>query len=288
MPKRFKRIYLEITTSCNLGCAFCPGTKRTPDFMKLSDFQKIAQNLSNYTDHLYFHVMGEPLLHPNIDLFLEEAFINKLSVNITTNGTFLNDKCDILVKAKSLRQISLSLHSLYQYNKTDRQHLIDQWTCSIKSLHKLRPDIYISIRLWDYTSIDDYDSNSTAHAKKLLNKLGYTVDLPPNISERGIKIDDHLYINQAQQFEWPALTNQFIGNEGYCLGLRDQMAILTDGTVVPCCLDSDGTINLGNIFQHNLENILQSERGVNFYNGFSNHKAVEKLCQHCSYRLRFS
>ena len=86
---RFRKIYVEISNLCNLSCAFCPGTKRTPGRMTPEDFAKLLPKLRPYTDFLYFHIMGEPLCHPKLQSFLELAHKEAFKVIITTNGTLL-------------------------------------------------------------------------------------------------------------------------------------------------------------------------------------------------------
>ena len=74
---------------------------------------------------------------------------------------------------------------------------------------------------------------------------------------------------------------------GYCYGLKDQLAILVDGTVVPCCLDDEGSMKLGNIFEQSLDDIINGERARRIIEGFQKRIAVEELCQKCSYKNQF-
>ena len=62
----FSRAYVEITNVCNMACAFCPGTAREKGFMTPETFALLAGKLRRHTDYLYLHVMGEPLLHPQL------------------------------------------------------------------------------------------------------------------------------------------------------------------------------------------------------------------------------
>jgi radical SAM protein with 4Fe4S-binding SPASM domain len=73
-----------------------------------------------------------------------------------------------------------------------------------------------------------------------------------------------------------------------CRGLRDHLAILVDGTVVPCCLDADGQVALGNIFRQPLVAILASPRALRLREGFGHQWLVEPLCRRCAYRQRFA
>ena len=78
-----------------------------------------------------------------------------------------------------------------------------------------------------------------------------------------------------------------INEFGTCYGLRRQLGILVDGTVVPCCLDQDGIINLGNIFNEDLENIVSSDRAKEIVTNFRNNKLKEDLCKRCGYIKKF-
>ena len=110
----------------------------------------------------------------------------------------------------------------------------------------------------------------------------------PWVEERnGIRIGEKIYIQYGDKFDWPTLESNDTNENVFCYGLRDQIGVLSDGTIVPCCLDNNGTINLGNIFETDLDKIINSERAQNIYNGFSNRNACEELCKRCSYVRKF-
>lgn len=85
------RIYLEITNICNRSCAFCPGTKRPARMLTPEEFALLAGRLRPHTDYLYLHVMGEPLLHPQLGELLDIASRLGFRVIVTTNGTLLKN-----------------------------------------------------------------------------------------------------------------------------------------------------------------------------------------------------
>ena len=107
--KRFKRVYIEITNVCNLSCNFCPKTMRKAHSMDVDSFKKILDQVKPYTDYLYLHLKGEPLLHPNLPEFLDLCAEREFKVNITTNGTLLRKMKDKIIKKPSIRQINISL-----------------------------------------------------------------------------------------------------------------------------------------------------------------------------------
>ena len=270
-----------------MACAFCPGTFRKPGFMTPSDFETIIRKLKGFTDYLYFHVLGEPLLHPELALLLELSASYGYKVNITTNGTKIADRADVLLNGSPPRQVNFSLHCREEADSRIVDEYLDDifdFTCAALD----RGGIYISYRLWNITSEASERYNGYV-VQKLQQRFspGFSISEAMKGSPR-ITIKDRLYLNSAEVFHWPAESAEGADERGFCLGLRDQAAILTDGTVVPCCLDSEGSIKLGNIFEDEFEYILSGERASNLYKGFSNRKAVEELCMKCSYRSRFS
>ncbi|WP_294342117.1 radical SAM protein [uncultured Clostridium sp.] len=288
--KRFKRIYIEITNVCNLSCNFCPKTKRQLKFMDEETFSHILKEIKPYTDYIYFHLMGEPLLNPNIEKFLELSRETGFKVNITTNGTLLNKVKTILYKAKALRQVNISLHS---FEANDVAVDFNEYVEEVLNFAKYCSDntnIISALRLWNLDSVDlkgENDRNIEIF-RIIEEKFNLNYDLKEKIDkDKKAKIGDRIYLHAAEKFSWPSTDANIIGDKGFCYGLRDQLGVLVDGTVVPCCLDSEGNIKLGNILEDTLDEILEGERAVKLYDGFSNRTAVEDLCKRCGYRRRF-
>ncbi|HOD92261.1 MAG TPA: radical SAM/SPASM domain-containing protein [Clostridia bacterium] len=288
--KTFKKVYIEITNICNLECDFCPKTKRKPKFMSIDMFSNILDQIKPHTDYIYLHVKGEPLLHPELDKLLDISHDKGFFVNITTNGTLISKTANILLSKLALRQINISLHSL-DGNKSfeDRKKYI-QDILNFTKLAVEKTEMIISLRLWNLN--EDASDTKIRKNNAILENIESFFNLSYKIEEtsklaRGMKIADRLYINQAEKFKWPDVNENEINKNGFCYGLRTQAAILVDGTVVPCCLDSDGIINLGNIQNNFFSEIIESERANNIVNGFSNKQAIEELCQRCGYIKRF-
>lgn len=288
--KKFRKVYIEITNVCNLACSFCPPTRRKPEYMKIETFTKILDEIKPFTDLIYFHVKGEPLLHREIDRLLDLSFKKGFKVNLTTNGTLINQVKDKLLGKPALRQINFSLHSWEQNNNLfPGEEYLDNILAFIKEATQ-KSDVIISLRLWNLEG-----ENAETLEKKntpILEMIEREFNLPYKIegkyiSEEGIKLAERVYLNQDRQFRWPDLQETEDEGKGFCHGLRNQIAILVDGTVVPCCLDGEGIINLGNIHNTSLAEIIESERARNIYQGFSQRQAVEELCRKCGYRKRF-
>ena len=68
-----EKIYLEITNVCNLDCSFCHKTARPHRRMTNEDFELLTDRLQGEVKYLFFHLMGEPLLHPLLPQFVRRA-----------------------------------------------------------------------------------------------------------------------------------------------------------------------------------------------------------------------
>lgn len=287
---RFKKVYVEITNVCNLQCDFCPKTKRKHKFLSVQEFEHIIEEVAPYTNYIYLHIMGEPLLHENLKEFIEIAAKKNIKVNLTTNGTLLNSEKDFLLELSALRQINISLHS---YEANDQNINLQDYVKSVmKFVRKAteRSDLLCSVRLWNMDFGDIKGANSLN--REILELIEQELEIKDSLEEklckdRSCKVSHNVYLNMARKFEWPDIERDMLQEEVFCYGLRDQIGILVDGTVIPCCLDSEGTINLGNLYENSLDRILSSERAKNLYDGFSRRMAVEELCKRCGYASRF-
>ncbi len=290
--KKFKKVYIEITNICNLNCEFCPETKREPKTMSIETFSYILDQVKPYTDYLYFHVKGEPLLHPEIDKLLDICYEKGFKVNLTTNGTLINKVKEKLLMKESLRQINFSLHSLKEDEKGQNKY---EYINNILSFSKEAVDksnIIISLRLWNLNK-DNLINKEKQKNREMLDIIEKEFNLNYKIEEkvlpgRGEKIHERIYLNQDHIFKWPDLNEKEDDGKSFCYGLRNQAAILVDGTVVPCCLDGNGIINLGNINITPFSEIIESKRVNNIIDGFSRREAVEELCRKCGYRQKFA
>lgn len=282
---------MEITSACNLSCSFCPETKRPKSFLSVEEFERRLHEVRPYTDYLYLHVKGEPLLHPQLEMLLDLCLENDIQVNLTTNGTLLSKHQEMLLRKPSLRQINFSLHSL-DGNEEERDkegYMSTILDFAKEASQKGRP--IVSLRFWNIDPLDLLSLDGRKN-RALLEIIEKEFQLDHPILEkvqpgRGLKLSEGIYINQDHEFQWPALTEEEDDGTGFCYGLKDQVGILTDGTVVPCCLDGEGIINLGNMSEQSFSSILSSERAKNLAEGFTRRTAVEELCRKCGYRKRF-
>ena len=277
MP-RFNKIYLEISNVCNLACAFCPGTSRGTHVMTEAEFSSLLPKLRPWTDYLYFHLMGEPLLHPRLDRFLELAGDAGFRVILTTNGTLLARQLDTLLTAPGLHKINISLHAFEANNLAVpfEVYLEDCFRFG-KVMDGRKIVVY---RLWNQGGAD-------ARNNEILEIMKRFFPEPWEETRRGTRISRNVFLEYGDKFDWPDLSAPEGSDRVFCYGLRDQLGILCDGTAVPCCLDHNGDLALGNLHSQSMEEILSSPRAKAIFDGFSSRTAAEELCRRCGYARRF-
>lgn len=275
---KYKKVYIEITNCCNLNCSFCSPVKREKRFMTKEEFEKILIEVSKVTKTIYLHVKGEPLLHPQIIDFLKLAEKYNLKVNLTTNGILFPKIVDKLKDCKALHKINFSLHC--------EQNIEDYERKIFENVKKLSPETVIIYRLWTLkgNKLDKKSTETVENLKKFYNLQQETVEKLK--TEKNVKISSTIYVDKDNEFLWPKISSH--NSCGYCYALKTQIAILVDGTVVSCCLDADGIINLGNIYKESLEEIEKKERYQKLKKSFQDRKPIEKLCQSCTFKERIN
>ena len=261
----FKKVYVEVTNSCNLSCDFCIKNDRKIKFINKDEFEIMLDKLKDVTKYLYFHVLGEPLMHPDINYLIDRACNVGYKVNITINGYLI----DRIKDNKNIRQLNISLHSYNTKYNID----IDKYLSNIVKVvdNLVKNNTIINYRLWVDYKYNDYIC-------KYLSKY-YDVEIDGSSK----KISNNIYIDKDSSFIWPDLNNNYYNSNGRCYGLITHFGILVDGTIIPCCLDSKGIINLGNIYKDNIKDVMESDRVKDMIRGFKNNKKCEELCKHCKF-----
>lgn len=267
MPKkRFKKIYLEITNACNLSCPFCIKNQRPIKYFTKKDFEIILPKLEPYTDYLYFHLLGEPLIHPNINELIDYAS-QKFNIQITTNGYLIKN----IANNTNIRQVNISLHSFDPKYKVSLVEYMNNILTTIDTL--IKNNTYVSLRLWV----------NSPYQEQILDIISTYYQITINSKNKNITIKPKLYLAFSQEFIWPDLDNNHYEEEGTCYATRDHIGILSNGTIVPCCLDTKGIINLGNIYDTTLENVINHPIFKEMHFNFGQNKKAQELCKHCSF-----
>ena len=275
---RYSRVYVEITNICNRSCSFCHGTKREARRMTEGEFSHILSELEGLTEYIYLHVMGEPLTHPDLVRYIQLASSRGFKVAITTNGVLLPTRAEELLSS-GVYKVNISLHSFEGDNEADFIRYLEG--CFDFADRASQAGILTVLRLWNRGS--DFGRNTD-----ILGLLRERFPLGEwREGARGYRIGHRLHLEWGERFGWPDADGECLGERVFCYGLSDHFGILSDGTVIPCCLDADGVISLGNAYTGSVREILDSKRAMAIHEGFSRGSAVEQLCQRCPYARRF-
>ncbi len=287
---KFYRIYIELTNVCGLSCSFCPTKELPSKEMDLDFFESTIRQASAYTKEIACHVVGDPLTQSNLHDYLNIIHKYGLKAVLTTSGYFLKKHSYNTLFHPCVKQINISLNS---FNKNDTSLTFEQYITPVLNVCKAKlerkEELFINLRVWNLDELmSERDFNKTLFSK-LSNEFHITLDIDNIYGEKpkSIRLENKILVHFDNYFEWPSLKNESYGN-GICQGLQSHIAILASGKVVPCCLDCDGIIELGDLHEESLKNILSNKRTVNMIKGFKVGKAVEELCQKCSYKERFT
>lgn len=290
MAKRFQKINIEISNICNLQCSFCPEVVRSKKVMPLELFQRIIQQVAPLTEQVCFHLMGDPLVHAELADFIQVCEQQDVKIFFVTNGVLLREKQAQLLLSPALRQVNFSLHSFHDnYPDRDPTAYLDRIFSYTEQALLERPDLYINYRLWNLQEVRGASYSNRDMLRRISERFGLNIDAQVDVRlKKSVHLKNRLYLHFDTEFIWPSVDLPILGTKGTCYGLSSHFGILVDGTVVPCCLDKEGAIPLGNIRDQEVLEILDSPRSQALLQGFRQKKLVENLCQRCQYIERFT
>jgi len=290
--QKFKKVFIEISNICNLQCSFCPPVERAKKVMQEPEFRRVIAQVAPLTEEVCLHLMGEPLGHPHLEEIISACADAGVPVNVTTNGVLLTEQRKQLLLHGSVRQVNISVHSFEaNFGMKDVEPYMDRVINFVDRALGERPDLYINLRLWD---LDDPEclSEKSVSIRRYLQEH-FAIDLNAmRIDVRRRKnflIKQRVYLNFDSRFVWPSPTQPLRQERGFCHAMTHHIGIHADGTVVPCCLDKEAILDLGNVLtgDHNLEEILAGPRAAAMRTGFAQGKLVEDLCRRCQFIQRF-
>ena len=286
---KFPKIYLEITNVCNLSCSFCRGTSRDKAFMDVATFRRYAEALRPHTDYLYLHVMGEPLLHPQLDKMIDTAADMGFRVCLTTNGTLLPDRLAVLLaRAEAIYKVSVSLHSSMANGEGRMGQRFDGYIdgCIDAAEALGRHGIIAALRLWNEDNPEAVGKAQNGRNGEVLDKLHKRFSAPWTPNRRGYKLGEGVYLEWGELFDWPTADGSLpdYGPRSHCFAMKDHVAVLCDGRVLPCCIDCDGVMPLGNLNEKPLSDILADVPAQDFLRSLAANHLDYPLCRHCNFK----
>nr|WP_228126539.1 SPASM domain-containing protein [Candidatus Marinarcus aquaticus] len=258
--------------------------------MSLELFDSINAQVKKLTHELSYHIVGDPLVLSNLKEYLDISLKHELKVNIVTTANNLTTSMFEFLTHKAIRQVNFSLNS---YNANSHKKSLQEYLQPIFEfahyVQEQQKELFINFRLWNFDedlSAQFFNENVFAYANAFFNQELSFSDVQKE-RPKSLRIAKKLFFHFDDYFNWPTLQGQSKLKHGFCYGLKSHFGILSSGRVVPCCLDKDGIIDLGNIHEQTLEDILNSSRVKQIQKGFLNQQAVEELCQKCEYKERF-
>lgn len=299
VSNQFDRVNIEIINSCNLKCSFCPAGDSPKKVMSPAQFFGIAKSLQGKTKEIVLHLLGEPLSHPDLAGILSAASDAGIPINIVTNGLLLHGERMKLLLRPIVRQVSISLQS---FSDNFKEQKPDAYLKRVKEFSDIaledRPDLFLNLRFWDLRENEDAFSPDTSVGTQSGLIMREALARVFNFEWSSVRVDvkrkknhrlrGRQYLHFDSRFVWPSLQNEVLQSKGFCHGLTGHFGIHADGTVVPCCLDHRGDVNLGNVFETPLDVILQSDRARAMRDGFSKRELIEDLCKRCGFISRFN
>ncbi|MGL2390909.1 radical SAM/SPASM domain-containing protein [Helicobacter pylori] len=280
--KLFKKIYVELSDICGLQCSFCPNPKNIRGVMPLKLFEKVCKEVAPLTPIITLHVLGDPCKLKNLNRYLSTAKRFSLKVDLVTSGVYLHDFETLLQDA--IYQISISLDAgLDHHNKLNQHRYIQKILEFCRYKFEKNSEVFLNLRIQDGT-LDKHQNL----IKPFLESFE-CVSLEGLKSQGRVRLFKKSFLNIQKTFKWPNLNAPNPLNQKskipYCYGLIKQVAILSNGVVVPCCMDTQAHINLGNLNHMPLKDILNSQKSIAIKTHFLNGEALELLCKNCSYPL---
>ncbi|MCQ2852436.1 SPASM domain-containing protein [Helicobacter pylori] len=280
--KLFKKIYIELSDICGLQCSFCPNPKNIRGVMPLELFEKICKEAAPLTPIITLHVLGDPCKLKNLNRYLNAAKRFSLKVDLVTSGAYLHNFETLLQDA--IYQISISLDAgLDNHNKLNQHRYIQKILEFCRYKCEKNSEVFLNLRIQDST-LEKHQNL----IKPFLESFE-CVSLETLKSQDRARLFKKSFLNIQKTFKWPNLNAQNPLNQEskipYCYGLIKQIAILSNGVVVPCCMDTQAHINLGDLNHTPLKDVLNSQKAMAIKTHFLKGEALEPLCQNCSYPL---
>ena len=287
---KFYRIYIELTNVCGLRCSFCP-TKALPNTtMDLAFFESVIKEAKGFTREIACHVVGDPLTLPNLKAYLDIIDRYNMKAMLTTSGYFMKKHTFETLFHPAVKQINVSLNA---FNKNDTSITFEQYMQPILNLcHekvKQKKELFINLRMWNLDEAMSEAKFNQALFELLEKAFEVRLDLKaldPK-EKKSIRLANKVLLHFDNYFEWPSLQNKNYGH-GTCQGLTSHIGILSNGDVVPCCLDHEAVMKLGNVKAQSLNEILDSKRASAMREGFKVGQCSEEMCLKCSYKDRFN
>ena len=233
------RLWVEISSRCNLRCAVCPNkdlrSEQKGD-MEWALFKKVVDQGRAFAFEINLHHRGETLLHPEAGRFIRYAAEQGVFTRLHSNGTLLDATLSAEIIASDLQRLSISFDgftaSAYEKNRVGAS--FEQVADHIETFLRLRrrsgkKTPRLSIEVMELPSAATQKVDRRAFAARF-KKLG--------LDELVVK-KPH---NWAGHLGAPARKGRFSA----CTFPWNALLVFFNGDVLPCAQDFFGSGRLGN------------------------------------------
>lgn len=315
-------VYVELTNICDFNCAFCPKElmTRPPQHMDAALARSALDQIAagGVTDLVYFHVMGEPALHPDFASIADHAASLGLRVGLTSNGAQLapGGRIGAMLLDRDLAEINISLQTpdarsfvlrrakgmdypayeagimdffrahrsrhhetIFRFRFLNTRHAPPGLRARGVSILDTAAELRSALKRWA-AMVHEAANADAAESRRIVRKLGRINSFLWNRIEvwPGVWFETFLAGDWGRAFEDRPVHQAWAG---YCPGLREHFAVLASGDLVLCCLDYDGKTAVGNLEKQSLEEILSSKKVARIMRGFRRLKPVLPYCKRC-------
>lgn len=292
MKARFEKIYIEISDYCGLACGFCPsaGVTKRRGIMDLALFRQLCAQVQNQARRVCLHILGDPLSVRELDLYVEILRGYGLCVELVSSGLFLQERHFELLTQKPFIQVAFSLSAFVANdNLLKTQHLEQILKMCAYNIAKGSP-IFVNLRF--------HSNDIMARSPKFMELCAHIAcffgmdsqALLSGLQKGRVRLGTKVFANPKTSFVWEqdeVESRRYDSKRVFCHGANKQFGILSNGEVVPCCIDYRGMASFGNARTQRLDEILQSKAFRDFATALKEGYAPSELCQKCGYRLMF-
>lgn len=136
-----------LTYRCNASCGFCDIWERPSPYVTLENFRQNLNDLKALGVKVIDFTGGEPLLHRQLDLLLQEAKRQGMITTVTTNGLLYPKYAERLRGLVDMLHFSLDSPIREEHDKSRNVKCFDKVMESIAIARKLgeRPDILFTV-----------------------------------------------------------------------------------------------------------------------------------------------
>ena len=227
--------------------------------MPLFLFEKILSEIRGRVRIVSLHVLGDPLCVANLHEYINIAKQYNINLDIVSSGVYLQrEKFEILC-SENIHQISFSLDSVY--DKNNEKSLLKKYEKS--NIHEAREQYFNMI--YDFYSYLRAKNNNTFVNLRIFGNHDYShilevyKDYELDSKKRRIRLDYRFFLRFGKKFSWNNKGQIHRNSKPYCHASITQLSILSNGIVVPCCIDCDATMRLGDLQNQSFKEILDSK-----------------------------